>query len=222
MLKRMQNILPKLDISKFPDLAQMTSEEKTMIEKVLKAEVVWQDLKVISMDDQGLQLAGDFSVKSYYLREVFHDALRVTVACVTLGQGIIDFIQEKMAEKEYYMAALADSYASQYVELLANHWMSLRQQEYKSKGLYPSLRFSPGYGDFSLSYQPQIIELLEMGDRVQVSSSFILQPEKTTTFLLAWCPLPQKQEYPDIYGNSCPGGGNCSLCRTKACLKMNF
>lgn len=222
MLKRMQNIFPRLDVSKHPDLAEMTEEEIKTIDKVLRAEVVWQDLEIISMDDESILLQNDFAVKSYYLREVFHDALRISVACVSLGSGIIDFINEKMAEKEYYMAALADSYASQYVELAAGHWMNVRIQEYKTKGLYPTLRFSPGYGDFSLSYQPQIIKMLEMEDRVKVSSSYILQPEKTTTFLLGWAPLPQRQEYPDFGINACPGGGNCALCRTKACLKMTL
>lgn len=222
MLKRMQNIFPRLDISKYPDLAQMTEEEIRLIDKVLKTEVVWQDLEIISKDDLGMLLQGDFRVNSYYLREVFHDALRISLACVTLGSGIIDFINVKMAEKEYYIAALADSYASQYVELAAGHWMNVRIQEYKSKGLYPTLRYSPGYGDFALSYQPQIIKMLEMDDRVKVSSSYILQPEKTTTFLLGWAPLPQRQEYPDLAANSCPGGGNCSLCKTKACLKMTL
>ena len=125
-----------------------------------------------------------------------------------------------MASGEYYLAALADSYASEYVEILAEKWMEMRTQEERSRGLFPTLRFSPGYGDFSLKYQKEIISFLEMEDKVNVTESNILEPEKTITFVLGWCKKPQKNVYPEMAINPCPGGGNCAYCRTKACMKM--
>lgn len=220
MIKKMQNISPHLDTKKYPDLAESSEEDIKIIQKVISSEMVWKDLNITSMKDEDLIFDGGFNVKSFYLHEVFYEAVKVTVGCITLGTGIPTFINEKMASGEYYMAALADSYASQYVELLAEKWVEMRTQEQRSRGFFPTLRFSPGYGDFSLKYQKDIISLLEMEDRIKVTESYLMEPEKTITFIMGWCKKPQKIIYPEMVINACPGGGNCAYCRTKACLKM--
>jgi len=220
MIKKMQNLLPELDINKYPELNGISAEDVTIIKKSINSEIVWKDLNVLSMNDDEIFIQEDFKVKSFYLREVFNDAVKITVGCVTLGPGIPELINNKMSSGEYYIAALADSYASQYVELLAEKWFDMRKQEQKSRGLYPTLRFSPGYGDFSLKHQRKIINLLDMEDRINVTDSYLIEPEKTITFLMGWCRVPQKNIYPEMGNNSCPGGGNCEYCRTKACLKM--
>lgn len=220
MIKKMQNIYPQLDITKFPDLADGSQWDINIVQKSITPEIIWKDLNVVSMGDSQICLGDNFCVDSYYLREVFYDAVKVTVGCVTLGEGIPLLIKEKMSSGEYYLAAYADSYASQYVELLAEKWFEMRKQEQKSRGLYPTLRFSPGYGDFDLKYQKEIINLLEISDKINVTESFLLEPEKTITFLMGWCKVPQKNIYPEFAVNACPGGGNCAYCRTKACLKM--
>lgn len=220
MLKKMQNIKPELQVEKYPDLSGISSEDVKIIQKAISTEIVWKDLNVASMGDKEIFLDDNFKVESFYLREVFNDAVKVTVGCVTLGKGIPQLINEKMSSGEYYLAALADSYASQYVELLAEKWFEMRKQEQRSRGLFPTLRFSPGYGDFELKYQKEIISILEMEDKINVTDSFLLEPEKTITFLMGWCKEPQKNIYPELATNACPGGGNCAYCRTKACLKM--
>ena len=220
MLKKMQNILPQLEVSKYPELSGISAEDIKIIQKAITSEIVWKDLNIISAGDKEIILEENFKVESFYLREVFFDAIKVTVGCVTLGKGIPQLINDKMSSGKYYLAALADSYASQYVELLAEKWFEMRKQEQRSRGLFPTLRFSPGYGDFELKYQKEIIHLLEMEDKINVTDSFLLEPEKTITFLMGWCKEPQKNIYPELATNACPGGGNCAYCRTKACLKM--
>lgn len=220
MIKRMQNISPSLEVSKYPDLAGISEEDIKTIQKAINSEIIWEDLNIVSMENNQLVFQENFKVESYYLGEVFYEAIKVTVGCVTLGRGIPTLISEKMASGEYYLAALADSYASQYVELLAGKWLEMRTQEQRSRGLFPTLRFSPGYGDFSLKYQKDIIALLELEDKINVTESYILEPEKTMTFIMGWCKKPQKNIYPEMHINACPGGGNCAYCRTKACLKI--
>ena len=218
MVKKLTNLRPELDISLFPDLAGREEDLKE-IKKSIQTEIYWKDLPIISMEEKKILFAEDFSVESLYLREVFKESEKATVACVTLGFGLPEYIAEKMATGEYYLAALADSFASQYVELLAEKWLEMRKVEQRSRGYFPTLRFSPGYGDFELLYQKKIIDFLGLTDRIRVNDSFLLDPEKTITFILGWSRTPQKNNYPDLLQNPCPGGGICSLCQTKACQK---
>ncbi|NCC81808.1 MAG: hypothetical protein EOM04_06035, partial [Clostridia bacterium] len=138
MLKKMQNILPQLEVSKYPELSGISAEDIKIIQKAITSEIVWKDLNIISAGDKEIILEENFKVESFYLREVFFDAIKVTVGCVTLGKGIPQLINEKMSSGEYYLAALADSYASQYVELLAEKWFEMRKQEQRSRGLFPT------------------------------------------------------------------------------------
>lgn len=47
-------------------------------------------------------------------------------------------------------------------------------------------RFSPGYGDFSLSFQPVLLNLLQAGKRIglTVTDSYMLIPEKSVTAVI--------------------------------------
>ena len=54
------------------------------------------------------------------------------------------------------------------------------RRDYESRGLYLRPRFSPGYGDFPLSCQPQLLGCLEAGKRIGITltDSYLMPVEK--------------------------------------------
>ncbi len=216
MVKSLKNLMPEMDLNAYPELREH-KEEIESIKKKLQTVIYWKDLQILSREGDRISFTSDFSVESYFLQEVFKDSTKVTVACVSLGSSITRYIQEKMAGGGYYLGALADSFASHYVEYLTERWVELRQKEELSRGFYPTVRFSPGYGDFELENQQQIINLLGLEAEITVTDSFLLEPEKTITFIMGWSHKPQTKAYPVVTRNSCPGKGNCQYCTTLAC-----
>ena len=59
--------------------------------------------------------------------------------------------------------------AAAMVEAYCNELNAMWKKEYLEKGLYLRPRFSPGYGDFPLSAQKQILDGLEAGKRIGIT-----------------------------------------------------
>ena len=222
MVKKITGLVVPLDLSKYPALAGQ-EEALEEVARQIHTEMYWKEGPVELLDGEGIRLVGGPAFHSFYLAEVFRNAARVSVVCVTLGRALPAYIQEKMGAGAFHMAALADAYGSACVEALAEKWMDLRRQEERPRGFHPTMRFSPGYGDFALEDQPKIIDWLGISNRVTVTESYLLDPEKTITFLAGWSKVPQDTAYPSQKPpaggkrNPCPGGGNCRACTTTAC-----
>ena len=65
------------------------------------------------------------------------------------------------------------------------------RRDYESRGLYLRPRFSPGYGDFPLSCQPQLLGCLEAGKRIGITltDSYLMAPSKSVTAVIGVSPL---------------------------------
>ena len=63
---------------------------------------------------------------------------------------------------------------------------SFWKKEYLEKGLYLRPRFSPGYGDFPLSAQKEILDGLEAGKRIGITltEGYLMMPSKSVTAVI--------------------------------------
>ena len=54
---------------------------------------------------------------------------------------------------------------------------------FRSRGLVPTRRYSPGYGDLPLSVQPALLDALDAGRRlgVTLTESLLMVPMKSVT-----------------------------------------
>lgn len=61
--------------------------------------------------------------------------------------------------------------------------------------LFPTDRFSPGYGDLPFAQQPDFCRLLDVGRRIGVtlSPSGLMLPQKSVTALIGLSPVPTKK-----------------------------
>ena len=103
----------------------------------------------------------------------------------------------KAAVGQAVCAAWLDQLAAQYVEGLD-----------LGEGEYPTPPFSPGYGDWSLSHQQEVLDLLDAPRRMglTLTQAGMLVPEKSITALVG---VSDRQE------ESC--GQKCMRCNKKDC-----
>ena len=82
------------------------------------------------------------------------------------------------------------------------------KEEYEKQGLYLRPRFSPGYGDFSLECQRQMVPALDLGKRIGVTltDSLLMAPSKSVTAVIGISEIPV----------NCRIQG-CEICQKKDC-----
>ena len=84
-----------------------------------------------------------------------------------------------------------------------------QQETCEKEGLYLRPRFSPGYGDFPLNVQEDILSALEAGKRIgiKLTDSLLMVPTKSVTAVMGVSPKPYRC---DVKG--------CEACQKADCL----
>ncbi len=153
--------------------------------------------KVLSVTTDGETVnAGGLVMKSRDLSALFKDKQSTVLLCTTLGYEIDKLISEYSLTEPAYAICL-DGAATAAIEAYTDEV----QKEFIGDGEI-SGRFSAGYGDLDISYQSDIIKLLNATKLigVSVSSSYLLTPMKSVT---AFADVPCK---------------SCVDCKLKYCI----
>ena len=114
-----------------------------------------------------------------FLREMWPDKL-ISVSITSLGAEI-DELLDGPAELDRFML---DSAASVAVE---SYMKALQAAIAGDIRMIPTKRIAPGYGDFSLSVQKNIVDLFPHSG-VTCNESYMLTPVKSMTGVTGWIP----------------------------------
>ncbi len=141
-------------------------------------------------------------------------AREIAVLALTIGPELEQKVTEYFAGGSYTLGLLLDAAGTTAVEAAADQTGLIIQQAVASQGLLPLPRYSPGYGDWPLTSQPDILDLAD-GQQINltVTSSFILRPRKSITAIIGLIPGHLTAEYQNIYENP-----TCADCHQLQCL----
>lgn len=123
-------------------------------------------------------------------RTMLAECDQAALLCCTLGVGFAALLQARQA-RDMAQAVILDACGSALVE----SGCDAAQEELSRRlpGRYLTDRFSPGYGDLPLSLQPAVCAALDAARRVgvQVTSQFLLDPDKSVTAIVGLSDRPQ-------------------------------
>lgn len=143
----------------------------------------------------------------------FQTCDQVSLFAVTLGPELDDYLTALSSENPAY-ALIFDAVASSGAEYLIEQLDCYHAAEIRHKGYFPTVRFSPGYGDWPLHWQKQFLESLDAAKiGLTITHHFLLQPIKSVTAALGWSNIPVERSY------QTPGTTTTS--RQKACQSAN-
>lgn len=110
---------------------------------------------------------------------------KVVLLAATVGEGIEAAVTERFADGFYASSVLLDAAATTAVEQVANAMEKAIKPKAAAKGYGMRWRFSPGYGDWPIEQQPELIRLTEAGSiGISLSSSMMLIPRKSITAII--------------------------------------
>lgn len=118
---------------------------------------------------------------SALIPDSFSSVKQVSLFLSTLGKDIDELINSLLEEGKTHDATVLDAWASEALEAL-NEAFDRRLRERFGDG---TMRFSPGYGNVDVRWNKYIVELLNV-EGIEVLSSGIMLPRKTTTCMIGW------------------------------------
>ena len=199
-----EKILRALQIPAQNPLSDQLNEQISRCEEeVLRCALVRFTIRILPVEEIRPILLGN-------------DILRLLDGCqeavlmaLTLGTAL-----EKLLMREE-VTNMSDAYvldilASLAVEEAADDLERQIKEKVRSEGKYLTNRYSPGYGDFPIEVQRQLLDYLNAGRAIglTLTPTNLMVPRKSITAVLGISSVPK----PDIYGNCihCPLQTKCT------------
>lgn len=187
----------------------------------IQPKVWWREAAITELSVHGLTLGDQqLIIPSAYVAKGLSQCHKATVLAVTIGEELPKQVNQWLASNQLYQGTIGDMVGSYAVEQLAEQFCQYLQQQSLPKGLYSTLRFSPGYGDWALEEQQSVMAFLDhCQGKIALTENFLLQPVKSITAIIGWSQQWQNNQYPQGNHGSgfCNGGHNCAACTTWAC-----
>lgn len=165
----------------------------------------WTALEVpLTPLPDGVEL-GDWSIHSEKLRAHLEGCTAALLFGATLGVGV-DRLIARSAAGQVARAAVDQAVAAALIEAVCDDACDQLAEHYPGRYLRP--RFSPGYGDFPLTDQPELVRRLDGPRKIGLTATdtCLLAPIKSVTAVIGLSDTPGK----------CHAGG-CATCSKTNC-----
>ncbi|MDP8218500.1 MAG: vitamin B12 dependent-methionine synthase activation domain-containing protein [Candidatus Theseobacter exili] len=128
-----------------------------------------------------------FFLKSRDLANHLKRSSKITFFALTLGNRFFNYIENYSKEKRVAEAAVLDAVGSEAVEAFAEKFSSVIKDLARRDRCSITKRYSPGYGDWNLGVQKNLLSWLS-AEKIGISleSSGIMIPEKSITGVIGW------------------------------------
>jgi len=121
-------------------------------------------------------------IKSRSLAGHLKDATKIALFVCTIGSQLSEKVNKYVNKGEIARATVLDAVGSEAAEALAEKVDDLIRRKASSEGYSAVIRFSPGYGDWTIFDQARILKLLKASKiGVKAMKSCIMVPEKSVT-----------------------------------------
>lgn len=126
---------------------------------------------------------------------------------VTLGTEV-DRRLKRYQIVEVSKAAVLQACAAAYLEEACDFYQEQLEEQYRREEKFLRPRYSPGYGDFKIQYQEDILQMLDAAKKIGLTrtDSYMLTPSKSVTAVIG---VGKEQ-------TRCPKKG-CEICEKTDC-----
>ncbi len=153
------------------------------LDRIANARFVYRIFEVIGQSENELTI-GNVKIQSKNLSKNLKGCRNAVVFGATLGTQV-DLLMKRYSVSDMTKAVVLQACAAAVLE----EYCDKMQKQIALKldtGLYLRPRFSPGYGDFSILHQKELLQMLEAPKRIglTLTEGYMLTPTKSVTAVM--------------------------------------
>ncbi len=176
------------------------------LERTVSPKSVWRIFDLEQTVD-GKNIIGNMEIESNSLTRNLKGCVKAVLFGATLGAGT-DRLIARISLSDMAKAVVIQSCAAVLLEEYCDERQVAIGEELEAEGLFLRPRFSPGYGDFDITYQQPLMRMLDCAKTIglTMTDSFMMTPAKSVTALIGASPVKER----------CPVAG-CEACGKTDC-----
>ena len=188
-----------VETRRYAGLAKAAFDEKKILSACLNAQLmavpkgIWQ---IFDYDAATCEVLSSppFKIEGKKIQQHLQQAKKVVLLAVTIGDTIEEQVTGQFQEGRYADSLLLDAAATTAVEQAADDMEKTIRQHTAPLGYEMLWLFSPGYGDWKIEVQPDMLRLSEAKKiGMQVTDALMLIPRKSITAIIGLIPAQEKK-----------------------------
>ena len=208
--------IDKSETKRYAGLSKVVFDEKLIEHACLEAQLLSQAKGIWQIYDYNhsthtIEAEVPANIKGKVVQRHLQNATKIIVLAVTIGEDIENAVTNHFKANNYTHSILLDAAATTAVEMAADTMEKTIKQYIEAKGYQTIMRFSPGYGDWDITFQPEMLRLSsaqEIG--ITLTSSMMLIPRKSVTAVIGLVP--------NCDGSALQTSHDCKSCNKLDCL----
>lgn len=161
---------------------------------------------LLTTNNNSLELSSSSIIKH------LNNSSYVIILAATIGHAIENIIEQYFKTGDYTTGFLIDAAATAAVEQLADNLSIVLQNQFNKSGYHLTSRFSPGYGNWQLDVQPELLASINASViGIDCTESYMLKPRKSITAVIGL----EKQT--NITKTACINNNSCQHCQQRNC-----
>lgn len=162
------------------ELIQDTFRE---LDQVADARFVYRIFEIIEENENQLTIGG-LRIQSRNLYKNLKNCKQGIVFCATLGTGV-DLLLKRYSVSDMSKTVVLQACAAAFLEEYCDR-MQKQIEDGLENGLYLRPRFSPGYGDFSILHQKELLQMTDASKKIglALTEGYMLTPTKSITAVM--------------------------------------
>lgn len=146
--------------------------------------IIYRIFDLNRKENESLEI-GTMKVTSKSLNRSLKGCEQIVLLGGTLGTGT-DLLLRRYTLTDMAKVVVLQACAAAMLEEELDIWQEARKEEWKEEGWYLRPRFSPGYGDFSICHQSEILRMLDASKSIglTLTDAGMLTPTKSVTALI--------------------------------------
>jgi len=163
-------------------LSKKIDKHIASLEKTIRPKILYTTKKIRKIEGGTLTLEGGIKLKSTKISKTLENCDRITFFLATIGEQVDNVINASLKEKKLSDAYIYDAIGSAAVEATVEDFQNNVDKEVKEKNQRTTLRFSPGYCDWTINEQKKVFSVLE-NDLIDVdlNESYLMAPRKSVS-----------------------------------------
>lgn len=154
------------------------------LDRIAQCRIVYRifELEIV---DAGRIKIGELHISSKDLAKNMGGCLRAVMLGATLGIET-DMLMKRYSLTDMTKAVVLQACGAAMLEEFLDEWQQGYEKEVSKEGYCLRPRFSPGYGDFSISCQEDILRMLDSAKKIglAMTDGYMLTPTKSVTAVI--------------------------------------
>lgn len=154
------------------------------LQSVMSRKSVYRIFDLEQADEENIRF-GDLAVKSKNLGKNLQGCDKIVLFGATLGIGV-DQLLLRTSKTDMAKTVVLQSCAAVLLEEYCDECQEQIGAELRAEGRFLRPRFSPGYGDFSMECQKNVIWMLDSAKRIglTITEGLMMTPSKSVTAVI--------------------------------------